>query len=301
MEQFNNSDNFLAKWADGTLSDKEKKSFEKTKEYCQYKTILKGTDLLELPDFDKKALFKKIQDNRGKTSKKIKLFPRWTYGVAAAVALLIGGVFFLNTPLEFQTGFGEQLAITLPDNSEVLLNAKTELTYKKRNWKSNRTLNLKGEAYFKVAKGSTFTVLSPLGNVQVVGTQFTVNAHKNTFEVHCYEGTVRVKTGQLSKTIHKGEAIRLLDNSFEKWNLDTQEPSWKKQYSDFTNTPINQVVKALENQYNIRFDSKKINSKLRYTGRFTHTNLGKALQSVFEPLNIKFTFVDKNNIVLATK
>lgn len=205
MEQFNKTDVFLAKWADGTLSDTEKESFEKTKEYRQYKTILKGTDLLDLPDFDKQILFKKIQDNRGNTSKKIYLFPRWTYGIAAAIALLIGGVFFLNTPLEFQTGSGKQLAITLPDNSEIILNANTALTYKKRNWKSNRSLNLKGEAYFKVAKGSTFTVHTAQGKVQVLGTQFTVNAPENTFEVHCYEGSVRVVSGQLSQIIHKGD------------------------------------------------------------------------------------------------
>ncbi len=301
MEKRNNITNFLAKWANGTLADHEIASFEKTEECKHYKSILKGTDLLELPGFDKEYLLKKTQDKIIHVKKKSTVFSLWTYGAVAAIAILITYVFSFKNTVEYNTSTGQQLAISLPDSSQVLLNATSTLTHKKRAWKNNRRLNLTGEAFFKVAKGSTFKVVTPQGDVSVIGTQFTVNARKNTFEVSCYKGSVKVEKAPFSKTIHQGQAIRFLDNSFEKWNISENSPSWTKKLSSFSNTPLNQVITALENQYNISIDSKKVNTKIRYTGGFVHSNLEKALQTVFEPLKIKFTFVDKNNIVLVDR
>jgi len=301
----NNTHNhdFLAKWAAGQLSETEKAAFEKTKEYQAYKAILKGTDLLDVPKLDKEAFFKKLQQQKKNKpkGKLITILHKWSYGVAASVILLIGYFFFFNNTIRYSTGFGEQLAITLPDNSEVMLNAKSTLSYNKKEWGNKRTLNLEGEAYFRVAKGEIFTVETTNGNVEVLGTQFAVNTEEIIFEVICYEGKVKVTNKEVSKILTQGKAVRLIKNQFEDWESSALKPTWlQQQKSTFTNAPLVQVIKALEKQYNISIDASKIDiNRLRYTGGFTHNNINKALQSVFVPLKIKSTFVQKNRIVLS--
>ena len=68
----------------------------------------------------------------------------------------------------------------------------TTLKYASNKWDKKRRVRLEGEAFFKVAKGSTFTVDTKTGSVKVLGTQFNVKNRIGFFEVVCYEGLVGV-------------------------------------------------------------------------------------------------------------
>ncbi|WP_430968817.1 FecR family protein [Spongiimicrobium sp. 2-473A-2-J] len=301
MENFYNIDDFLAKWASGELSEEEKEAFRKTEDYRYYQAILEGTDVLEVPSHDKEKLFEGVQEKIAKDRKKVRTIPRWTYAMAASIALLIGYFVFFDQTVDHTTGFGERLQITLPDNSSVTLNAKSKLEYKKSGWEKERYLFLKGEAYFKVAKGPTFVVASDYGSVTVLGTQFTVNAEAQIFEVVCFEGSVRVEKGKRSYTIKEGEAVRYANGAFENWRPGTNSPQWTQGESSFNNAPLHQVITALEKQFNVSINSERVNETTRFTGSFTHAELRKALTIVFDPLEIKFTFINENTIVLAEK
>jgi len=295
-----NTEDFLAKWASGELSNSEREAFEKSEEFDFYNSILKGTDVLEVPRFDKEALFTKIQEQKVTQSKVVRLFPKWAYA-AAAVAILVATTLFLNQNASYKTAYGEQLAVQLPDGSEAILNAKSQLQFDEDNWDANRTLSLIGEAFFKVEKGKTFTVKTDDGTVTVLGTQFSVNTAQNLFEVVCYEGRVKVEQGALSQVLNKTQAVRILDAKLETWSFYEDEPSWLQKESAFNNAPLYQVIKALENQYEIAINSDTIDNQLRFTGSFTHLNLKKALRTVFDPLEIKFTFKNENTIILVKK
>ena len=59
----------------------------------------------------------------------------------------------------YTTEFAQQDTITLPDASEVFLNAGSELTFSENNWDDNKkSLRFQGEAYFKVAKGKVYGI-----------------------------------------------------------------------------------------------------------------------------------------------
>ncbi|WP_136466451.1 FecR family protein [Flagellimonas onchidii] len=301
MEENKYTDDFLAKWASGNLSNKEQEEFEKSKEHEHFKAILDGTDLLQVSDYDSEALYARIRQgiSREKNKKVIPLVPKWVYGVAASIALLLGIAYVFNSDLEYSTTFGEQMAIVLPDGSEVILNAKSQLEHKKRNWENNREISLQGEAYFKVNKGATFTVNTKKGSVIVLGTEFTVNAGADYFQVICYEGEVSVHSNDVTEIIGEGEAVRMFNGSFEQWNMEDVSPQWLQGESSFTNAPLLQVIKTLEKQFGIHVDHKKVAiDGLRFTGSFSHANVRLALRTVFEPMEIKFTFADKNTVVL---
>ena len=298
MEKFYNTDDFLAKWSSGDLSEEQKEVFRQTEDYKYYAAILEGTDLLEIPAYDKEKNFERVQQKMAEEKKVVQLIPKWAYAVAASIAILIGYTFFFNQTISYETGYGEQLAFVLPDESEVILNADSELEHKKKDWENERTLQLDGEAFFKVKKGSTFTVQTDNGSVTVLGTQFTVTSDDGIFEAKCFEGKVRVTKGNLSEILTKGKAVRLVNNSFENWEFMADAPSWPQAESSFTNAPLSQVIRALEKQFDVTINSDKIDKNLRFSGSFTHSDLQKALRTVFEPLEIKFTFNNENTIDL---
>ena len=194
------------------------------------------------------------------------------------------------------------MSFTLPDGSKVILNSKSKLSYKKRNWGvDNRRVSLSGEAFFKVEKGAEFLVETKKGKVKVLGTQFTVNSYAQVFEVICFEGKVKAESQNHTEILTKGKAVRLVNNAFEPFTIGDTNPTWLQNESSFSNAPLTQVIKTLENQFNVIINGETIDTNQRFTGSFTHNNLETALRTVFESMDITFTFENENTIELSKK
>ena len=298
----NYNNELFTRWLNDELSPEELREFEKSPKFSLYQKIAQKSSELDTPEFNEDKVFKQIKTQltaQQKPTKVKKLFPKFIFSAAASIIVLLGLFFFLNRNTSYSTSYGEQLAITLPDNSEVILNANSTLSYKTHNWKENRVLDLNGEAYFKVEKGSDFIVESTIGTVSVLGTQFNINTKDTTFEIKCFEGRVKVKTDNHNRILTQGKAFRQLkDTTAEDFNIQEVLPSWTQGESNFNSAPLSQVIIALEHQYNIKIDASKINITQRFTGSFTHNNLNVALQTVFVPLRINPSQVDTKNIVL---
>ncbi len=294
------SETFLARWLNNELTTEEKINFEASEEFLFYQKIAKKSSELRPPKFNKDKVFSAILEETSikKQEKTINIFKPW-YAVAASIVVLLGLFYFLNLPENISTGFGEQLAITLPDNSKVVLNSNSKISFNKKKWKENRVLKLEGEAHFKVEKGSAFTVEANKGKVTVLGTQFNVKTEENIFEVVCFEGKVKTEHSNQINILTKGKAIRQIkEESLEKWDLTETEPSWKNGESSFKSMPLKYVINALKNQYNIEINTTKINADKRFSGSFTHNNLEVALQTVFVPMKIGVIFKDDKTVLL---
>jgi len=123
----------------------------------------------------------------------------WRLAGLAAVALLCVGVvtfFMLNrvSVTDYTTEIGEQRTITLPDNSQVLLNTATHVrvTYSR----SLRRIDLlSGEALFQVQKDARrpFEVHALNGVTTAVGTEFDVQVNGASAAVSVLVGTVKVE------------------------------------------------------------------------------------------------------------
>ena len=48
--------------------------------------------------------------------------------IAASIAILLSVFYIVNSKITQEAGFGEKLAMKLPDNSEVILNAKSSIS-----------------------------------------------------------------------------------------------------------------------------------------------------------------------------
>jgi len=58
------------------------------------------------------------------------------------------------------------------------------------------------------------------------------------------------------------------------------------------------IIDELQNQYNIKIDSKKIDTNQLVTTYFTHKDLDKALETIFLPLKVKYRYINNNEIIL---
>jgi len=305
MEKHFSDNTFLARWVSGKLSPEELDAFKKSKDYSVFERINNTAQNLETPIFEKKEVFNKLKEkiaSRNNNNPKptvVKLVPYWIYAVAASIVIAFGIFYFMNTSTHYETEFSKQLAITLPDDSKVQLNANSYLDFKSRQWEKNREVKLKGEAFFDVEKGTSFKVVTNEGLIEVLGTEFNVTVRDDYFEVRCYEGKVKVTSDTNRQAIlTQGEAFRIVNNLPEEWNFSQIGPSWMRGESSFTNSPLSQVIISLENQFNVVFDKSKIDGNKRFTGSFSHSDLILALKTVFTPMEISYTANKENVIVL---
>ncbi len=305
-------DVFLAKWLAGELSDDTLKTLVSQPDYTSFLKIRKGIQTLEALDANEDHsldIIKKRFSNRSKKSytEQEKVIPlnsqRWLLGIAASVILILGLIFSLEDGMvTITTNFGEQKTVVLIDGSEVVLNSKSTLAYNADNWEDNRILDFKGEGYFKVKKGSTFTVKTDNGEVEVLGTQFNVNSVNDFFEVVCFEGKVSVLTKKEKYTLLPAHTVRRI-NGFEavEWETKTVSPTWIDGESTFKSVPLKYVIESLEAQYDIIIHAKDVNVDISYTGSFTHKDLNTALKTVFRSLQIRYIEKEKGIIYLSTK
>jgi ferric-dicitrate binding protein FerR (iron transport regulator) len=294
-------ENYLAKWLSGELSEEELAEFKKSEEYASYEKLKKVSNTLEAPEFNVDQSLERFKEiHMGQSPKVITLSPFKKFlRVAAAIAVLIvGSYFYLNTLNEnITTQFAERSEVTLPDDSEIFLNADSEVTFSKKNWDKERNVNLKGEAFFKVAKGKKFTVETEHGTVAVLGTQFNVENRKNFFEVTCYEGLVSVTHNNTETKLPAGTSFMVINGKV----IDTSkpngsQPTWMNNESNFERIPLQYVFNELERQYNIKVKTENVDTNLLFTGTFSNTDLDMALKSISAPSHINYT-VEGDNVL----
>jgi len=292
---------FLSRWSEGKLSQQELDQFKKTTEYKEYQKILAGADLLELRAYDTDNELAKIKSKT--TPKKTKNVVRlWPYLAAAASIAIIFGIFLFGPSPSYSTNYGEKLTVTLPDGSEMTLNARSKASFDEKEWKNNRTVNLDGEAFFKVKKGSKFTVITTTGEVSVLGTQFNVNSENSLFEVRCFEGKVSVAIDRNKEILTKGKALRSIEKNIEKWEFESTIPSWVNNTSTFSSIPVRYVLNELEEQYDIKIKKEGLHlTTQKYTGSFPNDNIEIALNTVFSTLGIEYSLSQDGKTVVLEK
>jgi len=295
--------NFLAIWLNNEITEEELKQHVSEEEIRAYKKIISATNQFEKPSFNLDETLAKIKKAKRKKGVRKLNFTNYFVRVAAVLAVIISSYYFIsNSTTSYTTAFAEKTVFELPDQSKVHLNADSKITYKAKNWETNRTLKLKGEAYFSVKKGSNFTVQSSLGTVQVLGTKFNVIERENYFEVICYEGLVSVTCNNKTVKIPSGSSFKLLNKISELIkNVDKEQPTWLENNSSFKSMPFSYVIGELERQYNITIEYDSKYKESLFTGNFTHNNLTLALKAISIPMNLNYVIINDKKVRLAVE
>lgn len=285
-------ENYLAKWLNNELSAAEEAELRKHPDYPSYARIVKASAELRAPDFDVEAALSRVRAAQSQSEPKVirmRSSRPWMAVAAAAVIFLSVGFFFWNSQQPtVASGFAQQTELSLPDQSQVTLNAGSEIYYDEDHWSKDRRVRLEGEAFFKVAKGETFTVETAVGQVTVLGTEFNVQQRNGIFIVSCYEGLVRVDHGGQQIQLPAGTRFRLVANDIETGTVTAGSvPSWMQEESSFTSMPLSFVLEEFERQFDIRVTTRGIDLNVMFSGSFSNTNRDLALKSISTPLQIK--------------
>ena len=284
----------IRKWLDGELTASEKKSFEATEEFAQYRKLLNAVDNFAAPEYNCEEEYKSLSKNH-EAGKKISLYRkvRPVLKFAAVFVFMVLLAYFIYEQSNLQSGEGEWIAqqneLILPDSSSVTLNADSRIRFSDENWGSERNVELQGEAFFRVKKGSWFHVGTNQGSVSVLGTEFSVKDRNNYYEVSCYSGSVQVKSGNNSVIMHPGSVFRIINKKVEQYPLSLKpEPNWLTGESSFNSVPVQFVLEELERQYNVSVQTANVDPKRLFSGSFPHNNLDLALKSVTFPMNLEY-------------
>ena len=188
---------------------------------------------------------------------------RKTMWVAAAVALLITIGFLLQQysgpeVVSYHADFGKRQEISLPDGTQLTLNANSTLQYEKG---EARKVWLEGEAFFKVAKGfenrKKFQVITSDLVVEVYGTEFNVNSRKRQTQVVLEEGKVKLALSNGTfKEMQAGDLITYSANQnqiIEEKQLErvTALTSWKDGTLIFEDISLKNAMEKIAELYGL--------------------------------------------------
>ncbi len=146
------------------------------------------------------------------------------------------------------TPMGGQYQLTLPDGSNVWLNAGSSITYPTAFPGNTRQVKITGEVYFEVTKdkNKTFRVTAGDQEIEVLGTHFNINAYadEDHIKTSLLEGAVKVN----KVLLQPGQAFT--HGKVEPTNVD-QDIAWKNGVFNFNNQNLAQVMRQLARWYDL--------------------------------------------------
>jgi len=224
-----------------------------------------------------------------------------TYQISQKEAVKQSKSIVYNT---IETPKGGKYHIILPDGSNIWLNAASSLRFPAAFTGKERSVELKGEAYFEIAKNKNipFRVHTDDINILVTGTQFNVMAYKdeNYSTTTLVEGSVEVRNSSQNISLVPGEqAINKTGNSLSKKEVDIEGAiAWKNGLFRFNNSDIQYVMRQISRWYDV---------SVEYQGKIPHNHFGgyisrdSKLSQVIKMLElsgVKFSVEDKKIIIL---
>jgi len=292
----------IKKWLDNELNSQELEAFKQLEDYEELVRLSNSVKQFKAPAYQSTEELNIALQQISKIKPRSNNWLKPILRIAAILALSFS-VYYYTTTLDtgITTLAAQKTTIELPDASLVSLNAESTLVYNKKTWVNQRDISLNGEAYFKVAKGATFSVNTPLGTVSVLGTQFNIKQRQNYFEVICYEGSVLVTQNSNIVTLKSGESFLIINGKrIAKEKETALNPSWINNESSFKSTPFAHVIREFERQYNVTITPQNIDLSQLFTGSFSHDDTELALKSITLPLNINYSLINDTNIVLSS-
>ncbi len=265
-----------------------------------------------------------------------KLETKFKYGIAIVTLILILGVLaFFFYPVsssdstifqdeiwvEYTNNTNSNVPVDLSDGSQVILEPQSYLRYPNFIDQKNRKVQLKGDAFFDIARDTTkpFYIYANEAVIRVLGTSFHVKADEDDKEVK-----VVVKTGKVAvysgneikeyqaKKIKKLDPLLVTPNqvaTLQRSSLEIKKrlvsrPTLTKPLKEiprihFKNASIREIAAALSAAYSIEIEvNPLISDECRLTTTLTDQPLYEKLKIICDPLGL--TYREKNVKILIT-
>ena len=296
METHYNIEEIIIKSLDQTATVEEmaqlkawiEASEENQAAYFQMKDVWDTTPIVS-EDSQADQSWKKLQTEKSVQRPGImrRIFIETAKVAAVAVLVLVSAYFvYFNSgsrqeEIQYatvQVPYGSKSTILLPDGSEVMLNAGSELTYPVNFSETIRNVELKGEGYFKVAHNAEkpFIVTAQQLEVKVLGTEFNVMAYEelNRIETTLINGSVqlnmkRATTGR-GVILKPGQKATFEDGKLSLQIVNTEiEAIWTQNEFYFESIPFPELIMRLEKWYDVQIEFEEHEfDEITFTGKF---------------------------------
>ena len=292
-----------------------------------YKSFENNPDGIgHLSVIEQEYLSNQVRENIDRKIKPVALYtpPRWIWyasSLAAILLIVIGLSFYFKAekssklsqiqssiPLsdwaKYENSSAKVLKISLPDGSTVWLQPKTLLSYNQSD-RVYRQVNLRGEAFFDVKRDEDrpFLIYSGKMTTKVLGTSFNVKAYPEMekFEVSVVTGKVSVTNESEKEVFVTPKQQVVLETKTD--NLTVNEIAKDKTYYwelaslSFDNTPMESVIRSIEQNYNVTIDLSPKLKACRLSGNFTNEHLATILEIVCRSIESEYV-IDGDKIIL---
>jgi len=155
------------------------------------------------------------------------------------------------------TARANEYQLTLADGTKVWLNASSSLHFPTAFNTSSRTVELKGEAYFEVAKDKTkpFHVMVNGAEVVVLGTHFNINAYDDESELKTslLAGSVKINSHNKSSLLKPGQEANVTRNgelNIADANVELAV-AWKNGFFQFDKASLPAIMRQIGRWYDL--------------------------------------------------
>lgn len=173
------------------------------------------------------------------------------------------------------TGKGNTYIVILPDGSKAWLNASSSLTFPSYFNGTQRTVELRGEAYFEIAKDKThpFIVQTAGQAVEVLGTHFNINAYNlnKGIQTTLLEGSVKLSSSKNQSVLLKpDQQATFIGEIFSVKEVETQGiVAWKDGFFNFQDQSLPEIMDALARWYDIEVVYQEAITKDLFNGKIS--------------------------------
>jgi ferric-dicitrate binding protein FerR (iron transport regulator) len=215
-------------------------------------------------------------EHAGLERKTQRMFPRWVKEVVKVVAvflILLGLNFYYRGQQEklsmaintVTVPPGQRVNLELPDGTKVCMNACSELKYPALFAKSNRKVELKGEAYFEVTHNQSkpFIVETELCDVEALGTTFNVEAYPGSGKISTALLSGKVKVTNRRDTnkqviLKPDQEANFTNNEFLINQIQYRDHlRWREGLICFQTTSLAGLIKEFEKYYAVHIEIEK--------------------------------------------
>ena len=317
-------DQLIANRLLGTISDEGnlflddwiKQSIENQRLYSEQKRLWNLFEIHQkVQKIDERKAYQTISDQLF-IKKKVNVFG-WIQRIAAILLLpvVIASVYYfylgkanhnqLSTVYNtVETPLGMRSSLTLPDGTQVWLNAGSSISYPVLFADNCRKVSLSGEAYFEVKKDKKWPFIVSAKNMEIIvsGTTFNCNAYpeNNQIQTVLVEGAISLTNNSATVNVlmTPGElaTFNSSDQKVNKIKTDLQKyVAWKSGKLMFRDDKMNKVVEKLERWYNVEFEieDKEIEDYI-YTATFVDESLDQVLKMLSISAPIRYTISERN-------
>lgn len=314
MKTINEIDNLLARhFSNEALSEQQQKELNNwiknnEQEYKKLKSLLENTDIPSDIEFETSGAWENVnhQLHNRKHFNMRKFYV--TIGYAASLFIIVGSILFWNkrSRIEHYSYVNAGTAkekIWLPDSSSVILYPKSKIAYNASIEKGPRQITFTGKAFFDVRKnaGRSFIIEAYDVKVEVLGTSFLVEAYtRKEADIYVKNGVVKVETNGKNVILEANEQAEVANGNIIKSEIPDSLNVFdnKPGTLNFDNTPIVEVIRVLENLFDVKIDLGYGLKQNRITTQLKDDNLENILLELSYICNCKYDTISERRYKL---